>query len=75
MISTSCAIVVISDNYADPSFLPFRGEANCHIYLELLQLVQTKQEAINCCKDRAIIVNIDYYGCNALGHDERAGKG
>src|SRR3712207_2916320 len=41
IISTSCAIVLISDNYVDPSILTFRKAANSHIYLELLQLIAT----------------------------------
>jgi hypothetical protein len=48
IMSTSCAIVVISANYALPSFLPFREAANSHIYLKLplklLQLIATKQK-------------------------------
>jgi len=36
IISTSCVIVVISANYALPSFFPFRKTANSHIYLEPL---------------------------------------
>jgi hypothetical protein len=36
IISISCTIVVISVNYALPSFLTFRKAANSHIYLELL---------------------------------------
>jgi hypothetical protein len=58
IISTSCAIVVISANYALPPFLPFRKAANSHIYLELLQLIATNQKAINCCIHTAIILKM-----------------
>jgi hypothetical protein len=58
IMSTSCAIVVLSDNYTLPSFLPFRKAANSHIYLELLQLIVTKQKAINCCIYAAIILTM-----------------
>jgi hypothetical protein len=58
IISTSCAMVVISANYALPSFLPFRKAANSHIYLELLQLIATNQKAINCCIHASIILKM-----------------
>jgi hypothetical protein len=58
IMSTSCAIAVMSANYALPSFLPFRKATNSHIYLELLQLIVTKQKAINCCIHAAIILNM-----------------
>jgi hypothetical protein len=57
----------------DPSFLPFRRQANSHIYLEL-QLIQIKQEAINCCKHTAIMINIDYDAGAALGLHELSRK-
>jgi hypothetical protein len=58
IMSTSCEIVVMSTNYAVPSFLPLRKIANSHIYLELLQLIPTKQKVINCCIHAAIILNM-----------------
>jgi hypothetical protein len=58
IMSTSCAIVVISANYALPSFLPFREAANSHIYLKLLQLIATKQKVINCCIHATLILNM-----------------
>ena len=57
IMSTSCEIVVMSANYALPSFLPFRKTADSHIYLELLQLIVTKRKAINYCIHVAIILN------------------
>jgi hypothetical protein len=56
IMSTSCAIVVMSANYALPSFLPFRKATNSHIYLELLQLIVAKQKAINCCIQQLTVV-------------------
>jgi hypothetical protein len=61
IMSTSCAIVVMSANYALPSFLPFRKATNSHIYLELLQLIVAKQKAINCCIHAATILNMIHY--------------
>ena len=70
MMRTSCVIVVVLANYADPSFLQIRREANSHIYFELPATVQAKKEAINYCKDRAIIININYDARTVLAPHE-----